>query len=369
MLDRLKVTHALTQWSGSLSKKIIDVSWLTPAWWQTVTSEEAFLQQVEEKRDTHSFPWWLNEIHTLHSVQENKNDAYSILAVDGSQIYPDKHQQNLDFFLLNTGSCFIHYGKNSTVSLATQPYVIAPAQYRFLGNIAQTDLVDLIREEKEFCVMQEQATKHNPALTLFDGNLLLWHMEYKNTHCKDYFIPLYLAPLMELYQKKQLVAGYLSAPRFNDIVTMLNVALSSFYDKKIICDLEDMTDADLFSHLLQPGQRSPVFIANHAITRYYEPPIKPCFLYLNTESEIIRLEIPSWIAHDKPLVDTVCALCIDQCQKGQGYPVVLAESHAQAVIQTADRDFFYHVVAQQLSQYYKRQGLSPKSFKKRYLTV
>lgn len=368
MLDRLKVSHALTQWSGSLSKKTIDLSWLTPTWWQTITQDAPFLDHIEKKREALNFPWWLESMHTLPTIEKNENDAYSILAVDGSQIYPDKHQQNLDFFLLNTGSCFIRYGKNSTVTLTTQPYVITSAHYRFLGPIAQTDLVDMIREEKEFSVMHKQEDQHNPDITLFDGNLLLWHMEYKNSSSKDYFIPLYLAPLMHLYEKKRLVAGYLSAPRFNDIVTMLISTLSSFYDKRGH-DLEEMTDADLFSHLLQPGQRSPVFVANHAITRYYQAPIKPCFLYLNTDSEIIRLEIPAWIAGNKKDVDTICALCIDQCQKGQGYPVVLAESHAQAVIQSSDREFFYHLVAQQEAQGYQHKGLSPKSFKKRYLTV
>ncbi len=369
MLDRLKVSHALTQWSGSLLKNIVDLSWLTPTWWQTITQDPVFLHNMEKKCDVYKFPGCLENIHEIYSVGTNKNEEYSILAVDGSQIYPDKHQQVLDFFLLNTGNCFIRYGGKSAVFIQSQPYIIDPIKYRFLGNVSQTELIDMIREEKEFSIMREQVDQHNPDITLFDGNLLLWHMEYKNNLSKDYFIPLYLEPLWYLYEKKRLVAGYLSAPQFNDIVTMLIKILPTGYDEKIVYDLQDMTDADLFSYILHPYQRSPVFMANHAITRYYEDPIKPCFLYLNTNSEIIRLEIPAWIASNKTDVDIVCALCIDQCQKGQGYPVVLAESHAQAVIQLSDRDFFYHLVAQKIPQHHRHKGLSPKSFKKRFLTV
>ena len=96
---------------------------------------------------------------------------------------------------------------------------------------------------------------------------------------------------------------------------------------------------------------------------------KPCFFYLHVESEIVRIEIPFWIARHEELVDHVVAMCLDQCVKGQGYPVALAEAHAQAVVKSPDRDFFYHLIGKLAVEQNRRVALSPKSLKKRSMNI
>jgi hypothetical protein len=70
-------------------------------------------------------------------------------------------------------------------------------------------------------------------------------------------------------------------------------------------------------------------------------PHRIAFFYVHTGSEVGRVEIPMWVAKDKELLDLVHATVVDQCRKGRGYPVVLSESHEQAVLRGADRDVFY----------------------------
>ena len=45
---------------------------------------------------------------------------------------------------------------------------------------------------------------------------------------------------------------------------------------------------------------------------------------------------------------------MEQCRKGQGYPVVISEAHEQAVVSGRDRRLFKQMVAETL----ERQGLT-----------
>lgn len=47
------------------------------------------------------------------------------------------------------------------------------------------------------------------------------------------------------------------------------------------------------------------------------------------------------------------SLVLDQCRRGQGYPVAISEAHEQAVINGADRQFFKQMLAEAL----EREGL------------
>ena len=102
--------------------------------------------------------------------------------------------------------------------------------------------------------------------------------------------------------------------------------------------LESATDGELLTYVLKPGQRTPLLMSMGDIAQAYPDDLRPWFTYLHVGSEVVRIEVPAWIAQDSALIDRICALCIDQCEKGQGYPVALAEAHAQAVVQSADRD-------------------------------
>ena len=78
------------------------------------------------------------------------------------------------------------------------------------------------------------------------------------------------------------------------------------------------------------------------------------FYYLNSGNEIARVEIPQWVASNNDLLELGHSLIVEQCKKGQGYPVAISESHEQAVINGSDRQVFHNMVLEAL----ERQGLS-----------
>ena len=113
-----------------------------------------------------------------------------------------------------------------------------------------------------------------------------------------------------------------------------------------------------------------MFQSKAPIAYLYPQPLKPYFCYLHVGYEIVRIEIPAWIAQQEEMVDELCAIAYDQAQKGSGYPVCLFEAHEQAVVKGYDREFFYAMVQRKVEQHdamgYQR---SIKSLKKMRVDV
>ena len=89
------------------------------------------------------------------------------------------------------------------------------------------------------------------------------------------------------------------------------------------------------------------------------------FFYLNVGEEIGRVEVPSWIAEDTSSVELVHSLILDQCHLGQGYPIGLMEAHEQAVLESADRNYFLELVEDTLQSRGVTVQSSEKSRSKR----
>ena len=66
------------------------------------------------------------------------------------------------------------------------------------------------------------------------------------------------------------------------------------------------------------------------------------------------MEVPGWVALDEGLLGLSHSLILDQCRRGQGYPVAISEAHEQAVVHTSDRRRFKDLVEDAL----QRQGLN-----------
>jgi len=75
---------------------------------------------------------------------------------------------------------------------------------------------------------------------------------------------------------------------------------------------------------------------------------------VNAGEEIGRVEVPKWVAKNETLLSLTHSLVWDQCQRGQGYPVAISESHEQAVVSAGDRRVFRRLLTDSL----ERQGLS-----------
>ncbi|WP_286977151.1 DNA double-strand break repair nuclease NurA, partial [Candidatus Aquicultor secundus] len=112
------------------------------------------------------------------------------------------------------------------------------------------------------------------------------------------------------------------------------------------CDkIDGVTDAGLFRRLLGVGKRSSLFISTSEILDAYGDE-RVAFFYINVGKEVARVELPGWVSRDKDMVGLVHATCLDQANKGSGYPVAVAEAHEQAVVKSADKHTFDQLIFQ-----------------------
>ncbi len=311
------------------------------------------------------------------------------IATDGSQIFPDRHELS-SCHLINIGIVVLHYGSGERPILVSRPRLFFRDQeiYRdWNGNRlpVTSEIISALRGAFEIEELAEYAVQaaHEQRTTsgLTDGTLILWNLEGKPGDFQQEILNFYLTSFEQMRTLRVPLMGYISQPGSADVINVLRVALCpqeptncdrclhKATDTELPCEpISGVTDAVLFAGPLRKGERSAVFRSSSAIlSKYGVHAIY--FFYLNVGREIVRIEIPKWVAHDPKLLEFVHAVAYDQAEKGQGYPVSLSEAHEQAVIRGNEREQFYRV----LEKLYVREGLpvvmSRKSLKKRNVSI
>ena len=303
-----------------------------------------------------------------------------VVAVDGSQIFPDRNEV-ATCFLINLGYVSISYGTGESTVMDSEPVLFYEDEDLYQSwsgrrSIVTREHVGHKRMAMEFVRLAELAlsnvrpspTGSGPAgrcqmtndiqcVALSDGTLILWMLEGKPLGFRRVMLQTFLEAMDRLRTADVPVSGYISDPGGSDVVNALRVGMCpenpticdrcpwmTGDDPQLPCDpIEGVTDAVLFRNLLEPGERSAVFESASKILDDYGPH-RIAFFYVNTGREIGRVEVPLWVAEDASLLDLVHSTVVDQCRKGQGYPVVLSESHEQAVVKGSDRDLFYRLL-------------------------
>jgi hypothetical protein len=343
--------------------------------WQRVVADPTFLYKIQGVSDA---PWpiptWQGALDASFPVKAYCG-PYVALSVDGSQIYPDRHQ-GVSCYLINIGMIRLSYGvPQVSVAIVSEPYVFGGQEQGF-ESVKPLDLVNMQRQEYELkeglklaqdtCAIQKSDA---PILLLFDGSLIFWHLD--TCDAQDIFLQRYCALLHQFFNQRIMCAWYISMPRSRELLHLVQLALCDYDPRQseMYEVVNRFVDTSLAHIFLKPGHRSTIFKNHASVTKRYPDFLHPHFVYIHVGDEIGRIEFPSWIAHDATSVDLLVGLIADQCLKGQGYPVVLAEAHEQAVIKASDRDFFYHMIKKIGLRYNQRPHMSKKSFKKKYVSI
>ena len=219
-----------------------------------------------------------------------------------------------------------------------------------------------VEECKRLAELAAELPAGSKAVGLIDGSLILWNLEAYPDFVSDILLEkgflTYLEQIRQLNEAREIpVASYISYPRSSDVVNALKVALcpkeTVDSDKCSECKTREcdfvagVRDRELFTALLAPGERSALFISPSKIQKRYGKNLVH-FFYLRLDEEIARIEIPQWVAQDEKRLNLVHTLVLDQCRRGQGYPVALGEAHEKAVITGADRENFWQMVESSL---------------------
>lgn len=340
--------------------------------WQQLLDNRTLAQSTIETQTAWPMPAWQNYLGSIQCIQSFKQ-PYAILGVDGSQVYPDRHE-GFDCGLINIGLIELLYGLRAEkpVTISTLPFFITAQD---LGPESQAvELLDSLRTEYEFrhalAVAKNYLKKAVNILTIFDGSLIFWHLESKDFMVKQRFITSYLALLQQFYEQNCLIIGYISLPKSKELVNIIRCAvLMPELERYSQQTFDTILDRDIIALYIKPGYRSTIFYATATILEFYPEHLKPCFFYFNNGYEVVRIELPAWIARQESLVEYICQCISDQVDKGYGYPVCLSEAHEAAVVTAHDRELFYQMLHAQALKNGVTRSRSFKLQKKRHKTI
>lgn len=387
MLNRDKVAKEIENLAEKIFLQQQFQETISASMWHDMVNHPLFTSRIAAVRDAFSLASWQGCLTDTFQVNSSLSE-YKVLAVDGSQIYPDRHIEGVGCFLLNAGGCLLQYGSQSKATLFSEPCVCIPESVvQKNDDIAfSADLVDLKREALELevaCKKSLEAREQHPSIPfvcLFDGSLIFWHLEAKPPEVRDLFLKTYLALLDQLYQHKIIMASYVSLPKSKELAHLLKIGTCGVgrtdtfgcggkYQQFPCNVIDDIIDSHCLRNVIAPGMRTTVLYSNAKIVAHYPEHLKPCFFYMNVGKEIVRIEFPRWILDHDNALELISSVCLNQAIKGYGYPVALAEAHEQAVIKGPDRDFFYHLLYKIGIEQKHQVVVSQKSLKKRGIGI
>jgi hypothetical protein len=311
-------------------------------------------------------------------------ESWTALSVDGSHIDVDRHLP-VECYLINLGGCVLTYGTDSDARFFSRPHLAAREEELFLRDPGQPiqeeaitgNLLGLYRTVRELTALLDEAQQcppDRPVLALVDGTLVLWGLAGRGypQFVRDFIIRDGLLKALDGFrelarERPVTLAAYVSLPRTTEVVNAIRRCLCSHdlercrrscnYRRSELepCSrANDFMDRELFARELTPFHRSPIYKTNSSVPRdLYGEDQQVYFYYLHAGEEIARVEIPGWVAEGESLLSLGHTMIVEQCRKGQGYPVVITEAHEQAVVTGRDRQLFREMVAETL----ERQGL------------
>ena len=264
-----------------------------------------------------------------------------ILAADGSQIYPSRHDR-VEFGLINVGAIRIVPGGGETPQETIHSELLYDESLNSQDGQLTEGALALLRDVRERAILAELAEGENlPVVALTDGPLEPFFEPQENSSFKDLFKD-FVTTLRRLLAHNVSAAGYVDKPHSDLVVRLLEVASLPDEDLsragKPPRRFPGITDISLFWDLLEPGERSAIFEIRSVMARKFEGELKLHFFYLNVgraeNPYLVRVEVPAWVAERRDLLEMLHSTLLKQCRLlgSKPYPYALHRSHEVAVV-------------------------------------
>jgi hypothetical protein len=308
---------------------------------------------------------------------------FTLIAADGSQIYPDRHGI-ASYYLLNTGTIVLRAGTGEAPIVNSVPEIFFEDAelYDEEGRIRSAEYISAQRNRREIRALADLAEAERAALggdlavpivCMLDGPLLPWmHPDPQNSDAINEEIGFFVDQMTRLRRAGALPVGYVDRPGSAYVLRILELIDLPF--EKIVRealrrgDFIQLTDRQLFADLA-PNERTGLFEPNSDANDRYRVRSggdRIAFAYANVSrrmgrdnAAIARIEVPGWIASDPAKLNIAQAAIFANCEP-TSYPYVLARSHELAVVGGAEKEELEHMLFQALL----RNGLMPEiSFK------
>jgi len=247
-----------------------------------------------------------------------------VTGIDGSQIYPSPDHPVKWAYIqaLAYSSLAPIISMSEFLDLETSKQInsdINEQQIRH-GNI------DFHRTLLELKVALAVKQQYPDNLILMDYPLLPW--VDKSDPSYDEGLKQYVDLIYQL--KGASVAGIVSAPRSFLLVNLIELAKKMDGKSR---DIADVNDTILTCAGLKPGQRSAIFTyAGSRNQIFHKHGIEICFFFVRIrDKDIVRVEIPNWIAQNTDSVNVIHASILKDSE-ALGYSYVLAKAHQEVTI-------------------------------------
>ncbi len=288
----------------------------------------------------------LNEALNSHYPAPDPIKEATIIAADGSQIFPDRHSQ-VQYYLINVGALAMQIGSGKAPSLFTD------TQLRFLDELdepflseSQVALQRDIGERKK--LLEISKIYSGVIIALTEGQLELWgasDSEIAGEFEKN--LQDYLNVLGELESQKIITSGYVDKPGANWVTHLLelpSVPENELKNLRKHHPLLGATDNWLFGQILGKHERSALFALQAKSAEKYKGSLSLHFFYLNVGDKknpiIIRVDVPFWVASDKTALDHLHAALIEQTEimGNKPFPYLLHRAHEIAVVSHQEKE-------------------------------
>ena len=293
------------------------------------------------------------------------------VAVDGSQIMPDRHAAVLYYLIQVGGLVFRYDGAAPTPHREATLHFDEAELYDRDGRIIGHQL-GMRRTVAELAFLAQLTAQADgdvaPVVALTDGPLL-WPYSRRSEE-EQTLLPNYLAAMDRLRETRALAAGFVERPGGRPLLNTLSLLSSEAGEAASApAHLDDRT---LMARYLAPGERSVWLIRRSAMNeRHRRAGHEIWFCYVNVGARgqpvIARVETPHWAAQRDEGSETLHAVLTDQARILHGYPYALARAHELALVTRDDKTALDNLLQRRLMEAGLPTRPSEKARQKSYL--
>jgi hypothetical protein len=373
-IERIKKDiTALSRLAATAQTKQQEALQLARAWWNELPGAvelTAHLEPLLEETASATSAWsgavptTKAPPHVPVSAAITGLQELTVIGVDGSQIFPDRHALAL-YYLIQVGAVIFRYnGKAPGVEVREWLHYKEEELFDAQDYLIGSEVLGQERMIKEMEVLAELSLAECPtcagAVLGFTDGPLLWPYVERGRGIGEK-LRTYLEALQHVQQAGAIPVGYVDRPGGRPLLDMLwasRLAKEELRDKWRDNPLHPLDDEMLMLHLLAPEEHTTWFTrptqtnARHAGVGQE---VWFCYQRLDGPNQgrgghppIARIEVPGWaISGEQPLVQMHAALC-HQAQALDGYPYVLARAHEEALVTTQDKTALEQTIQREL---------------------
>jgi hypothetical protein len=296
----------------------------------------------------------------LRGTLPDMPEVATLLAADGSQIYPDRHAQ-VNFCLINVGAIQLQIGHPEAPEITIDSQLMYDDELFTPGGVLTEAQVALRRDLNERRRLSELAEKTpHPVITITDGPMELWGpQDALGRQSFEEGLKKYQQALHDLRTLGATTAGYVDKPSANLVVRLLEIASLEEENLSQIREyhpLQRVSDRYIFQELIGPGERSAVFAIQSSSTQHYRDELALHFFYLNVGRSdrpwLARVEVPAWVVREPAKLDALHAVLFNQCQimGSRPFPYLIHRAHEAAVVSMQEKEQVTQMIVAELQR-------------------